>query len=218
MNSTWNLRRTASIGRRAIRPLLVLAVAALLIDSAQAKISLISGVAFVGPDPVLQDEGMMATGFAIADDELPGQGGGELHFDLTQYANDSMPVGIMDFSINFSGAGDGIAEFVLGPGTLTKSNAPPGIIGTGKIEAEITGIGPNTTTLVDIDHFVGGSFIFTYNAVNVLSGTTATGGSAEFQFPASASYSLAAVPEPSTLLLAALGLLALLSFTRRRRK
>ncbi len=209
-------------------------------SESQAKISFISGIAFLEedlPDPDgFGNEVIVGFGLARADDELADADFDLFFIDLFGYVDPTDTVFLDPLLLLFDDPNnpDGPqleAEFlfeldedaVVGSGVLDILPSPQGLFGSGSITAEIVGIGVNNTG-VDLSGFVGGQFQLTYNGVAVTAGTGAAGdaGSAEFAPVSTASFSMAVeIPEPASFLLAAIGMVGLLSMrriTRTRRR
>ena len=206
-------------------------------QQAQAKISFISGIVFLEKDPPGQDsignEGIVGLGVARADDEL-GDADADVFIDLFGYVNPTDTVFVDPLLLFFDDPNDPggpqlEAEFLfeadpqalVGSGVLEVLPTPAGLFGSGSITAEIVGIGVNETG-VDLTGFVGGQFQLTYNGTEITAGTAPTGdaGTAQFAPVSTASFSMAVVPEPASLLLAVFGSIGLLCTGRigRRRR
>ena len=223
--------------------LAAIAISLAVATDAQAKLSFISGIVFLEEDlPAPEGVGNEAIAnilgpgrsLALADDEL-GDADVSLFIDLIGYVNPTDTVVVRPLLLFFDDPEDEdgflIAEFLfesnpdtlVGSGVLELLPSPEGLFGSGSITAEIIGIGENTTG-VDLSDFVGGQFQLTYNGVDVTAGTSPTGegGSAEFAPVSTASFSMAVeIPEPASFLLAAIGMVGLLSMrriTRTRRR
>lgn len=162
----------------------------------------ISGTSFLGNHPTLGNEGIdtIAPEGALTDDAALGVATVvDLRIDLTTYATTADPVVVEDATLMFPG---GDILFSFGPGTVMPD--PPNGVSSGTIVAEIL-TASTTIPSSSVDDFIGGSFAFTYNSAEITAGTGSTGGTVQFQQPASASFTFTAVPEPAAVVLALIG-------------
>lgn len=225
--------------------LAAIAISLAVATDAQAKLSFISGVVFLEEDlPAPEGVGNEAIAnilgpgrsLALADDEL-GESDVSLLIDLIGYVNPTDTVVVRPLLLFFDDPKDEdgflIAEFLfesnpdtlVGSGVLELLPSPEGLFGSGSITAEIIGIGENTTG-VDLSGFVGGQFQLTYNGTEITAGTAPgespgdppIGGTVRFGPVSTASFSIAVeIPEPASFLLAAIGMVGLLSMRRTTR-
>jgi hypothetical protein len=188
--------------------------------TAVAEPTFVSGFAFVGTDGA---GGIAGTSTVMSDDNFGSTnfGGGPLSMDLSTFTSLASMITMDPILLTF-GVGPAAVdvEFLIGPASHTAFVTPPSIVGGGAIQAEISGIGTNTTGQ-NLDHFIGGSFLLTYNGAKIT--PQAGGGIVVFGPVASSSFTLAAgsepIPEPSTLALFTCGAVgSCLIFFRRRRK
>jgi hypothetical protein len=135
----------------------------------------------------------------------------DLNVDLTGYNANGGPVIISD-DIVITGGG-GVARFSVSNAMLTQILTTP--IAIGHIVAEIELISDSTT--LDLSDFTtGSSLAITYNGMSVTS--DGTNGTTVISGAASGSFTLSPVPEPSTLVLAAMAIVGLVGCGRRRRR
>ncbi len=155
-------------------------------------------------------------GVVTSSDDFPGllsttPNVNDVEIDMTGFNVNGGPVIVSDDIVIAGGAG--LATFSVSNAKLTQILTTP--IAIGHIVADIELI--SNTTGIDLSEFAAGSSLaITYNGLSISS--DGTNGSADVSGAASASFTLSAVPEPSTFVLTTLGLLGVLGFARRRRK
>ena len=177
---------------------------------AQATTTFLGGpLTDVGPHPLalVGDEGMALFGEAIVDGIGTAQT--SMLIDFFGHIQEDDPVFLdtllLDFSIDDPGLG--FIEFVFDMATLDHTPVPGVLLGAGVLTADVISVDTDMVGL-DLDGFIGQVLVLNYVGLDIMPGAGDFGdaGKATFGEHASASFALAAVPEPSTFVLFLVGL------------